>query len=153
VASTYFSCKKFLLGYLSTVLREYVRREFVQHSLYYYNILLSIALHCTLGSYLRDALQEGSADAVACLPVKKKFLQEKAVEATKQEKERKEERTKARGTGRHATASACLPVPWACGIFSSLFPLFFLCSHDFPVASTIFPFAWWFPLFFLVGNI
>jgi hypothetical protein len=32
------------------------------------------------------------------------FLQEKAVEATKQEKERKEEKT--RGTGRHATASA-----------------------------------------------
>jgi hypothetical protein len=26
-------------------------------------------LYCALGSYLRDALQEGSADAVACLPV------------------------------------------------------------------------------------
>jgi hypothetical protein len=29
---------------------------------------LSAALHGTLGSYLRDAFQEGSADAVACLP-------------------------------------------------------------------------------------
>jgi hypothetical protein len=29
---------------------------------------LSATLHGTLGSYLRDALQEGSADAVACLP-------------------------------------------------------------------------------------
>jgi hypothetical protein len=40
----------------------YVRREFMQR--------LSAALHAgTLGSYLRDALQEGSADAAACLPV------------------------------------------------------------------------------------
>jgi hypothetical protein len=38
-----------------------VRREFMQR--------LSAALHGTLGSYLRDALQEGSADAAACLPV------------------------------------------------------------------------------------
>jgi hypothetical protein len=38
-----------------------VRREFMQR--------LSAALHGTLGSYLRDAFQEGSADAVACLPV------------------------------------------------------------------------------------
>jgi hypothetical protein len=38
-----------------------VRREFMQR--------LSAALHGTLSSYLRDALQEGSADAVACLPV------------------------------------------------------------------------------------
>ena len=38
-----------------------VRREFMQR--------LSAPLHGTLGSYLRDALQEGSADAVACLPV------------------------------------------------------------------------------------
>jgi hypothetical protein len=30
---------------------------------------LSAAFHGTLGSYLRDAFQEGSADAVACLPV------------------------------------------------------------------------------------
>jgi hypothetical protein len=29
----------------------------------------SAALHGTLGSYLREALQEGSADTVACLPV------------------------------------------------------------------------------------
>jgi hypothetical protein len=38
-----------------------VRREFMQR--------LSVALHATLGSDLRDALQEGSADAVACRPV------------------------------------------------------------------------------------
>jgi hypothetical protein len=37
-----------------------VRREFMQR--------LSAALHGTLGSYLRDAFQEGTADAVACLP-------------------------------------------------------------------------------------
>jgi hypothetical protein len=29
---------------------------------------LSVVLHGTLGSYLRDALQEGGAAAVACLP-------------------------------------------------------------------------------------
>jgi hypothetical protein len=28
-----------------------------------------VALHGTLGSYLRDALHEGSADAMACLPL------------------------------------------------------------------------------------
>jgi hypothetical protein len=38
-----------------------VRRKFMQR--------LYGALHGNLGSYLRDALQEGSADAVACLPV------------------------------------------------------------------------------------
>jgi hypothetical protein len=38
-----------------------VRREFIQR--------LSSALHGSLGSYLRDALQEGSADTEACLPV------------------------------------------------------------------------------------
>jgi hypothetical protein len=38
-----------------------VRREFMQR--------LYAALHRTLGSYLRDALHEGSADAVACLHV------------------------------------------------------------------------------------
>jgi hypothetical protein len=38
-----------------------VWREFMQR--------LSAALHGTLGSYLRDALHEGSADAVACLHV------------------------------------------------------------------------------------
>jgi hypothetical protein len=37
------------------------RREFMQR--------VFAALHGTLGSYLRDAFQEGSADAVACLPV------------------------------------------------------------------------------------
>jgi hypothetical protein len=30
---------------------------------------LSVSLHGTLGSYLRDALHEGSADIVACLLV------------------------------------------------------------------------------------
>jgi hypothetical protein len=29
---------------------------------------LSAVFHGTLGSYLRDALHEGSADAMACLP-------------------------------------------------------------------------------------
>jgi hypothetical protein len=38
-----------------------VRREFMQR--------LSVALRGTLGSYLRDAFQEGSVDAVACRPV------------------------------------------------------------------------------------
>jgi hypothetical protein len=36
-----------------------VRREFMQR--------LSAALHGILGSYLRDALQEGNVDVVACL--------------------------------------------------------------------------------------
>jgi hypothetical protein len=38
-----------------------VRREYMQR--------LSVALHGTLDSYLRDALQEGSVDVVACLLV------------------------------------------------------------------------------------
>ena len=38
-----------------------VRREFMQR--------LYAALHGTLGSYLRDAFQEGNADALACLRV------------------------------------------------------------------------------------
>jgi hypothetical protein len=38
-----------------------VRQELMQR--------LSAALHGTLGSYLRDALQEGGVDAEACLPV------------------------------------------------------------------------------------
>jgi hypothetical protein len=38
-----------------------VRREIMQS--------LSAALYSTLGAYLRDAFQEGSADAVACLLV------------------------------------------------------------------------------------
>jgi hypothetical protein len=38
-----------------------VRRKVMQR--------LSAALHGNLGSYLRDALQEGSTDPVACLPV------------------------------------------------------------------------------------
>jgi hypothetical protein len=38
-----------------------VRREFLQR--------LFAALHGTLGSYLRDALHEGIAEAVACLSV------------------------------------------------------------------------------------
>jgi hypothetical protein len=40
---------------------EDVRREFMQR--------LFLALYGTLGSYLRDALHEGSADAMACLHV------------------------------------------------------------------------------------
>jgi hypothetical protein len=36
------------------------RREFMQR--------LSVALHDTLGSYSRDALQESGAATVACLP-------------------------------------------------------------------------------------
>jgi hypothetical protein len=50
--TTYFPFRRFLGD---------VRREFMQR--------LSAALHGTLGSYLRDALQEGSADVVVCLPV------------------------------------------------------------------------------------
>jgi hypothetical protein len=42
-----------------------VRREFMQRL----PAALHGALHGPLGSYLRDALQEGSADAVACLSV------------------------------------------------------------------------------------
>jgi hypothetical protein len=38
-----------------------LRREFMQH--------IFVVLHGTLGSYLRDALHEGSVDAVACLLV------------------------------------------------------------------------------------
>jgi hypothetical protein len=38
-----------------------VRRKFMQR--------LSVALHGTLGSYLRGAFQEGSDDVVACLHV------------------------------------------------------------------------------------
>jgi hypothetical protein len=38
-----------------------VRREFIQR--------LSATLHGTFGSYLRDAFQEGSVDAVTCLLV------------------------------------------------------------------------------------
>jgi hypothetical protein len=38
-----------------------VRREFMQ--------CVSAFLHGTLGSYLRDASQEGTADVVACLSV------------------------------------------------------------------------------------
>jgi hypothetical protein len=39
-----------------------VRRKLMQR--------LFVALHGTLGSYLRDALQKGSADAVAYLPTR-----------------------------------------------------------------------------------
>jgi hypothetical protein len=31
------------------------------------------ALHVTLGSYLRDVMQKGSADVVACLPVPRAY--------------------------------------------------------------------------------
>jgi hypothetical protein len=49
--ATYVPCRRFL---------RHVRREFMQR--------LSTAFHGTFGSYLRNALQEDSADAVACLP-------------------------------------------------------------------------------------
>jgi hypothetical protein len=49
-----------LLLFLFGVFWAVVRREFMQR--------LSVALHGTLGSYLR-ALQEDSVGAVACLPV------------------------------------------------------------------------------------
>jgi hypothetical protein len=80
----------------------------------------SVVLHGSLGCNLRDTLQEGSVDAVACFPVPrgltcgglssflcliKNKLQEKEVEATKQ-KEEKRKKTKARGARRHAKASA-----------------------------------------------
>jgi hypothetical protein len=35
---------------------------------------LSLALHVTSGSYLRDALLEGSRVAVACIPVPRGFV-------------------------------------------------------------------------------
>jgi hypothetical protein len=47
-----------LLTSLSTVLRECAAMN-----------RLFLALHGTLGSYLGDALHEGSADSVACLHV------------------------------------------------------------------------------------
>jgi hypothetical protein len=43
-----------------------VRREFMQR--------LSAPLHGTSGPYLRDALHEGSTDAVACLPVPRAWV-------------------------------------------------------------------------------
>jgi hypothetical protein len=51
--STFVSFRRFLGD---------VRREFVMQCLF-------AALHGTLGSYLRDALQEGNANVVACLHV------------------------------------------------------------------------------------
>jgi hypothetical protein len=57
-------CKKSfvdILMFLFGVFWGDVRREFMRR--------LSAALHGSLGSYVRDALLEGSADAVACLPV------------------------------------------------------------------------------------
>jgi hypothetical protein len=45
--------------FLFGVFGEDVRREFMQR--------LFATLHGTLGSYLRDAFQEGSADTLACL--------------------------------------------------------------------------------------
>jgi hypothetical protein len=55
--------KAFIRRSSSTTFRRFlgeVRREFMQR--------LSMVLHDTLGYYLRDALHEGSVDAVACLP-------------------------------------------------------------------------------------
>jgi hypothetical protein len=51
--------------YFRRFLRD-VRRELMER--------LSAARHGTLGSRLRDALHEGSADAVACLPVPRAWI-------------------------------------------------------------------------------
>jgi hypothetical protein len=61
---SYVNMQHFVRRYTYVPFRRFledVRREFMQ--------CLSVALHGTLGSYLRDAFQESSADAVACLPV------------------------------------------------------------------------------------
>jgi hypothetical protein len=52
--STHVSFRRFLWD---------VRREFIQ--------LLSVILYGTLGSYLRDALEEGGAIVVTCLPAQR----------------------------------------------------------------------------------
>jgi hypothetical protein len=54
VRMNHFVCRSTFRRFL-----VYVRREFMQR--------IFAALHGTPGSYLRDAFQEGSADAVACL--------------------------------------------------------------------------------------
>jgi hypothetical protein len=59
VVLTSFSCKNILIS--PWRFSGEVRREFMQS--------LSADFHDTLGSYLRDALQEGNADAVAYLPI------------------------------------------------------------------------------------
>jgi hypothetical protein len=54
--------RRYFCPYTYAIFRRFwgdVWREFMQ--------LLSVARHSTLGSYLHDALQEGNADAVACL--------------------------------------------------------------------------------------
>jgi hypothetical protein len=61
---SYVRTQNFVRRYTSVPFRRFwgdVRREFMQR--------LSTALHGTLGFYLRDAFQEGSVDAVACLHV------------------------------------------------------------------------------------
>jgi hypothetical protein len=63
-SDTYVRMKYFVRRTTFVPFRQFwgdVRREFMQR--------LLAALHGFWGSYLRDALQEGSADAVACLPV------------------------------------------------------------------------------------
>jgi hypothetical protein len=52
--------RRYTFGRFRRFLRD-VRREFMQR--------LYVAVHSTLGSYLRDALQEGSADAVGFFDV------------------------------------------------------------------------------------
>jgi hypothetical protein len=55
--------KEFVLRSTFVPFRQFlgdVRREFMQR--------FSVVLHGALGSYLRDALHEGGAPAVACLP-------------------------------------------------------------------------------------
>jgi hypothetical protein len=63
-ADSYVHMQHFVHQSTSVPFRRFlgdVRRECMQR--------LSVALHGTLGSYLRDAFHEGSDDAVACLPV------------------------------------------------------------------------------------
>jgi hypothetical protein len=63
-SDSYVRMQHFVRGYTFVPFSAFwgdVRREFMQR--------LSAAHHGTLGSYLRNAFQEGSVDAVACLPV------------------------------------------------------------------------------------
>jgi hypothetical protein len=63
-SDSYVRMQHFVRRSISVPFRRFlgdVRREFMQH--------VSASLHGTMGSYLRDAFHEGSADAVACLPV------------------------------------------------------------------------------------
>jgi hypothetical protein len=63
-SASYICMQHFVCRFACVPFRRFwgdLRREFMQRR--------SAALHGALSSYLRDALQEGSADSVACLPV------------------------------------------------------------------------------------